>query len=119
MSDVNTAVSKSGEKGPQELISEVRSLVTDYAKQETVEPLKRLGKWLGFGLAGAVLISLGLFLLLLGGLRLLQTETNGTFDGNWSFAPYLIAFGGTAVFVALAVWGIVRSPGADRDGESS
>ena len=119
MTDVTTAVSRNGDKGPQELIAEVRSLVTDYAKQETVEPLKRLGKWLGFGVAGAVLISLGLFLLLLGGLRLLQTEASGTFDGNWSFAPYLIAFGGTAVFVALAVWGIVRSPGTPHDGEES
>ncbi len=121
MSDVTTttAVSKGTDKGPGELIGEVRTLVTDYAKQETVEPLKRLAKWLAFGLAGALLIALGLFLLLLGGLRLLQTETNGTFDGNWSFAPYLIAFGGTAVFVALAVWGIVRSPGASDHGEDS
>lgn len=113
MSDASTA--SRGDKGPQELIGEVRTLVTDYAKQETLEPLKRLGMWLGYGLAGAVLVSLGVFLVLLGGLRLLQTSD--TFDGNWSFAPYLIAFGGSALFIGLAVWGIKRRPIDAREGD--
>ena len=119
MTDTSTTTpgATGGNRGPQELIAEVRTLVTDYAKQETLQPLKQLGKWVGFGLAGAVVISLGLFLLLLGGLRALQTETGGTFDGNWSFAPYLITFVAAAAFVGLAAWAISRTS-LDESGDS-
>ena len=39
--------------------------------------------------------------VLLGGLRALQTETGTTFDGNWSWAPYLIALAGAGVVLAF------------------
>jgi hypothetical protein len=65
-------------------------LVVGYAKQETLDPIKNLGRFLGFGLGGALLGSLGAVLLLLGSLRLLQTETGTAFDGNWSVVPYVI-----------------------------
>src|SRR5215217_6607722 len=74
-------------------------LVIGYAKQETLDPVKNLGRWVGFGLGGALLGSLGAVLLLLGGLRLLQTETGSAFDGNLTFIPYvlvLLASGGIA-----------------------
>jgi len=78
---------------------ELWQLVVGYAKQETLDPVKNLGRFLGFGLGGALLGSLGAVLLLLGGLRLLQTETGDAFDGNLTFIPYLlvlIASGGIA-----------------------
>jgi len=78
---------------------ELWQLVVGYAKQETLDPVKNLGRFLGFGLGGALLGSLGAVLLLLGGLRLLQTETGEAFDGNLTFIPYLlvlIASGGIA-----------------------
>jgi len=84
-----------------ETISDLVELLKAYAKQETVEPLKRLGRYLGFGLAGSVLISTGLFLLMLSGLRALQTETGSTFTGSWSWAPYAIAFVGTVLVAVL------------------
>ena len=74
-------------------------LVIGYAKQETLDPVKNLGRWIGFGMGGALLGSLGAVLLLLGGLRLLQTETGSAFDGNLTFIPYvlvLIVSGGIA-----------------------
>ena len=76
-------------------------LVRAYAKQETIEPLKGVGRWLAFGVAGAVLLGTGLVLLAVGGLRALQTETGDTFSGNWSWAPYLIVLAGCAVVIAL------------------
>ena len=69
---------------------ELWQLVVGYAKQETLDPIRNLGRFLGFGLGGALLGSLGAVLLLLGGLRLLQTETGDAFDGNLTFIPYLL-----------------------------
>ncbi|HEX3621746.1 MAG TPA: hypothetical protein VHT97_05465 [Acidimicrobiales bacterium] len=65
-------------------------LVVGYAKQETLDPIKGLGRFVGYGLAGALCGSLGVVLLLLGGLRLLQTETGTAFGGRRSFIPYVL-----------------------------
>ncbi|MBW3668323.1 MAG: phage holin family protein [Actinobacteria bacterium] len=88
------------------LAGELWELVVAYAKQETVDPLKRLGRFLGYGVPGAVLTGLGLVLLSLAGLRALQTETGDTFDGSWSWAPYgilLIASSLVALLAARAI----------------
>jgi len=69
---------------------DILQLVIGYAKQETLDPVRNLGRFLGFGMGGALLGSLGAVLLLLGGLRLLQTETGSAFDGNLTFIPYLL-----------------------------
>ena len=70
-------------------ISDVFELIKSYAKQETVDPLRNVGRYLARGLAGAFLIGLGIVLLLIGVLRVLQTETD-VFDDGLSFIPYLI-----------------------------
>ena len=80
-------------------------LVRAYAKQETIEPIKGLGRYAAMGIAGSVLLSIGLVLLALGGLRALQTETGDTFSGNWSWAPYLIALAGTTIVILLVLRG--------------
>jgi len=41
---------------------ELKAMVTDYAKQQTTEPLKNLGSWTVFGLVGAVMFIIGAFL---------------------------------------------------------
>ncbi len=69
---------------------ELFQLVVGYAKQETLDPVKNLGRFVGYGLAGALLGSLGAVLLLLGGLRLLQTETGTAFDGRRTWIPYVL-----------------------------
>ena len=92
---------------------ELFQLVVGYAKQETLDPVKNLGRFVGFGMAGALLSSLGAVLLLLGGLRLLQTETGDAFDGNLTFVPYLAVL---AVSVAIAAGAMkARSRGQRRD----
>lgn len=80
-------------------------LVRAYAKQETIAPIKGLGRYAAMGIAGSVLLSIGLVLLALGGLRALQTETGDTFTGNWSWAPYLITLVGTAIVILLVLRG--------------
>ena len=84
-------------------VAELWDLVRAYAKQETVVPLKGLGRYVAFGLAGSVLLGLGVILLALAGLRALQTETGTTFDGNWSFVPYLAVLVACGAIVVRAV----------------
>ncbi|MGH9263102.1 MAG: hypothetical protein ACRD1D_00280 [Acidimicrobiales bacterium] len=92
---------------------ELFQLVVGYAKQETLGPVRNLGRYLGFGMAGALLGSVGTVLLLLGGLRLLQTETGDAFDGRLTWVPYvlvLIVSGGIAAGALKA-----RTRGQRRD----
>jgi hypothetical protein len=94
--------------GLPQLVLELRDLVVAYVKQETIVPIKSLGRYILFGLAGALLLGLGVVLLAVGVLRLLQTETGTTFHGDWSWVPYVIVFvvllvGGAATWKARGV----------------
>jgi hypothetical protein len=90
---------------------DVWELLVAYAKQETVEPLKGLGRWVAAGAGGSLLIATGLSLLLLSALRALQTETGTTFTGNWSWAPYMIVLVGAALIVYVSYLAIKRKKG--------
>jgi hypothetical protein len=96
------------EKSLPTLASELWDLVRAYAKQETVEPLKGIGRFIGFGLAGSFFVGTGVVLLAIGSLRLLQEELASTFDGNWSWAPYAIVLVGCAVVLLLVLSGTRR-----------
>lgn len=93
------------------LASELWALVRDYAKQQTLEPLKGVGRFIGFGLAGALFVGTGLLLLAVGLLRALQTETGTHFQGNWSWVPYLVV-----LVVSSAVLGLFVSRMGKRKG---
>lgn len=86
---------------PLEGAQEIQQMVVGYAKQETVEPLKSLGRYLGFGVAGSLLVFLGTFFWGLGLLRLMQSFE--VFSGSsWASAlPYLIAIGGLSLILIL------------------
>jgi hypothetical protein len=94
-----------------QVVRELWELIVAYFRQETVVPLQQLGRYIAFGLLGALLLGFGVLLLAMSGLRALQDETGTTFQGNWSWAPYGI------VFVALLVGaGITwQARGARRD----
>mgnify|MGYP001559955946 CR=1 FL=1 len=100
-----------GQASILEILTELWELSRDYAKQETIDPLRGLGRFLGFGIMGAITLGIGCMLLLLGGLRALQTETSTTFTGNWSWAPYLIVVAAGLLLIALALLGITRRKG--------
>ena len=96
-------------------LQELRELVVGYAKQETVDPLKQLGRFVLFGMLGSLVLGIGVVLLLLGLLRLLQTETGTAFQGNWSWVPYFAVLAGCGIVIALAMFGLARGqrrPGA-------
>ena len=78
-------------------------LVKAYARQETLEPLKGAGRWVGFGIAGSLVLIVGSVTLMLAMLRVLQEETGSTFTGNLSWLPYtLTLLAVTAVIIVLA-----------------
>lgn len=70
---------------------ELVDLIAGYARQETIDPIKGLGKTVAFGVAGAVLVGLGSVFLALAALRAMQTETE-VFEDNLSWLPYFILF---------------------------
>ena len=90
-------------------IGQVIDLVKEYAKQETLGPIKGAGRWLAAGAAGAVLLGTGCVLLVLGVLRMMQNEFGKTFRGSWmTMLPYLIALVASLAVVGLAAWRISK-----------
>lgn len=98
-------------KSIPQVATELWELSTAYAKQETLDPLKGLGRFLSYGLSGALLLGVGVILLLLSGLRALQTETGTTFTGNLSWIPYLIVMVVGLGLLGLAAWRITNRKG--------
>ena len=62
---------------------ELWELVVAYFKQETVDPLKGLARYVGFGLLGAMLMGTGIFFLAMGGLRALQRSFGDRLHHDW------------------------------------
>lgn len=93
---------RNASKGLPALAVELKDLVVAYAKQETVEPMKGLARFVALGLGGSIMWAIGLVLLVLAALRALQTELPDQFDGNWSAAPYGIVFVGCIVVAAAS-----------------
>lgn len=89
-----------------ELLGELWELVRAYVRQETVEPVRGVGRYVAFGVAGAALIGAGVVLLAVGGLRVLQDET--TLGGNLSWIPYLVVVAVLAAGAALSLAAIGR-----------
>jgi hypothetical protein len=88
-----------------QLVTELRDLVVEYVKQQTLVPLQQLGRYIAFGILGSLLLGFGVLFLGMSTLRALQTETGDTFAGDWSWVPYLITFvalllGGAVVWLA-------------------
>jgi hypothetical protein len=109
--------SSSGGWQSQSFVGDVRDLwelVLAYLKQETVDPIKGLGRYIGYGLAGSVAISLASILILLGILRLLQDRTGDLFDGWLEIVPYLVVLIGCGAVIAFAL----KAMSLDRKGHS-
>jgi len=96
-----------------QLVTELRELVVTYIKQQTIGRLQELGRYVGFGIGGSLLLGFGVVFLALAGLRALQTETGTTFTGDWSWVPYvLIIF---ALLVGAVVVWLLRSVGRGEE----
>ena len=101
---------------PQQDVRELKDLVVAYAKQETIEPLKGLARYVGYGLAGALLMGTGAGFLAIGLLRALQGNRGWAVHGNWSWVPYVIDVV-LLVVVAALVW-LSRSKRSEKNTRS-
>ena len=89
-------------------VTELWELVVAYVKQETVEPIKNLGRFVAFGVIGSLLLAVGLPTLVLATLRAVQAESGDHLTGSLTFVPYLAAAALALLFAGLAAWGISR-----------
>ncbi len=95
-------------KAPGDTASELKEMVQNYAVQEIKDPLVALGKWVAFGLAGALFVCIGAGYLAIGLLRLLQAEV-GAFDDGLTFLNYWIVAAALLAAIGLAGWGVSRT----------
>jgi hypothetical protein len=106
--------SDNGQHGLRHAGDDAFQLTVDYLKQETVQPLKGLGRFLYMGIAGSFFLAGGILLILVGILRLLQTETGTALTGNWSWVPYVVVMVLGIAVIGIAVWRITAGPARER-----
>lgn len=80
---------------------EIRQLLAAYVKEQTLAPLKSLGRFVVWGVVGSIFVGFGTLMLLVALLRFLQ-DVFPVLDGSLSWIPYLIV-----VVVGVAVLGLV------------
>jgi hypothetical protein len=95
-------------KNVPDILQDLKDLLISYAKQETVDPLRNLGRYLGFGLAGISLLTLGTFLVGMALLRFVQTMTGDWVNDPWSWVPYLAPIAFYVLVIVIAVSRIGR-----------
>jgi hypothetical protein len=103
--------SDNGSHGLRNAGDDAFQLTVDYLKQEVVAPLRGLGRFLYMGIAGSFFLAFGLLLILLGVLRLLQTETGTALEGDWSWVPYAVTVVLGVAVIAVAALRIQAGPG--------
>lgn len=103
--------SDNGSHGLRHAGDDAFQLTVDYLKQEVVQPLRGLGRFLYMGILGSFFLAFGLLLVLLGVLRLLQTETGTALTGDWSWVPYAAVVVLGIGVIAVAALRIQAGPG--------
>ena len=103
-------MAKSLKNAAAEPLTDTITLVKTYVKQETIDPLRGLQRFVMWGAIGAVALGLGALLVLLALLRFLQ----GYMHGSMSWLPYLLAIVAGALVIGLAVWRISSGKTSDK-----
>jgi hypothetical protein len=106
--------SDNGSHGLRHAGDDAFQLTVDYLKQETIAPLRGLGRFLYMGIAGSFFLAFGILLILLGVLRLLQTETGTALAGDWSWVPYAVVVVLGLAVIGVAAWRITAGPGQEK-----
>lgn len=94
-------------------IQEIRGLVVRYIKEETIQPIKELGRFVAYGTLGSLFVGFGTTLMLIGALRFLQ-EQFPVLDGSLSWLPYIIVAVLACLVVALTAWRIMSGTAKRR-----
>ena len=109
MSDHQNPLHRRRKKLDDTSVPELIEFVRAYVKQETIDPLRGVGRWIAFGAAGAFCIGLGLVIVLLGVLRLIEEEWDRSSTGSLSWLPYLITLLVAVAILALTILRIKKS----------
>ena len=88
-------------RGPVDQVGVLFDSVKQYARQETLEPIKGAVRWVAVGTLAALCLGLALVFSALGILRLSQDLGGTTLDGSWSFLHYFITLSIVAILVAV------------------
>jgi flagellar biosynthesis protein FliQ len=94
-------------------LDEIKTLALRYIKEETIQPIKEMGRFVLWGAVGSLLVGFGYFFLLFGALRFLQDQFK-VLDGTLSWIPYLIVVVLSAMVIGLTVWRIVSGTAKRR-----
>ncbi len=93
-------------------LTEIKTLFLRYLKEETLDPLKDLGRFVLFGILGSIFVGFGSVMVLFGALRFLQDQFK-VLDGSLSWLPYVIIALLALLISALTGWRIM-SGGAKK-----
>jgi membrane protease YdiL (CAAX protease family) len=109
------------DKAPRQQVDELKDLVVAYAQQETLDPLKDLGRYIGWALGGAVLLGVGIVFVSVGLLRALQTEgPDWLHKHGWSTVfPYLIVLTLLIIGAALTLRQTRKRPASKATKEAA
>ncbi len=88
-------------RGPVDQVSDLVDSVKQYARQETLEPIKGAIRWVAVGSVAALSLGVALIFACLAVLRLSQDLGGTTLDGSWSFVHYFITLCVVSVLVAI------------------
>jgi hypothetical protein len=103
-------VAKPNDGSVRDVGADLVRMVMAYAKQETVDPLRSLLRFVVWGLAGAVLLAIGGVLICLACVRALETELRPHLNGDLTWVPYCGAIVIALAAVGLAVSRIAKVP---------
>lgn len=88
-------------------VADVVETVKEYARQETVEPIRGAARWVGLGTIASLCLGIAMLYAALAVLRASQDLGGDALDGAWSFVHYLV----TVVVLAVLVWAAVSRIG--------
>jgi len=71
-------------------VSDIVESVKQYARQETVEPIRGAARWVAVGSIASLSLGIAMLYLALAVLRLSQDLGGSVLDGSWSFVHYVI-----------------------------
>lgn len=116
---MSVAIADNPDTRQTDSLGDTLQMVKDYARQETLGPLRGWLRYVGYGLLGAVVLGIGLIVLALGVLRLLQTETTAFSGPNTSIVAYSITLAVCVVVIVGVGWVIKRRTTLQPEGDKS
>ena len=84
-------------------VTDLVDTVKQYARQETIDPIRGAARWVAVGTVASLSLGLALVFFSLAVLRLSQYIGGQSMSASWSFVHYFITFIVVAGLVALSL----------------